>query len=249
MTTPERDVIPPVPEDWSRALAVVAHPDDLEYGISSAIARWTEQGKEITYVLVTDGEAGIDSMPPHEAGPLRRKEQIESAQAVGVHQVEFLGFPDGLLEQTVELRAALARSIRHFRPEVLISLNFRESFQFPGWNHVDHRNIGPPLLDASRDAGNRWIFTSQFEGDDAVAPWSGVRFAIFGNSPNTTHITDVSNHIQFGVASLEAHRVYLDSLPEGTRGKNPDEFLRGGAARVGQLIGVDYAVGFELIPL
>lgn len=249
MTTDALDEFAVVPEDWSRGLAVVAHPDDLEYGVSSAIARWSEQGKAITYVLVSDGEAGMDSLPPAEAGPLRRKEQIESARVVGVNTVDFLGLPDGLIEPGLELRETFARCIRKYQPEVLISLNFRESFQFPGWNHVDHRNIGPALLDASRDAANRWLFTDQFGGNDAVEPWSGVKFAVFGNSPNMTHYTDVSDHIQYGVASLEAHRAYLDGLPDGTRGKNPDEFLRGGAQSVGKRVGVSYGVGFELIPL
>ena len=74
----------PLPEDWSRAIAVVAHPDDLEYGAAAAIARWTGQGKDIRYVLATRGEAGIDSMPPEQAGPIRTEEQIRSAAAVGV---------------------------------------------------------------------------------------------------------------------------------------------------------------------
>ena len=84
-----------VPEDWQRAVAVVAHPDDLEYGAASAVARWTGQGKEITYVLVTDGEAGIDGMAPAQAGPLRQEEERRSAAVVGVHRVEFLGHSDG----------------------------------------------------------------------------------------------------------------------------------------------------------
>src|SRR5688500_15524464 len=74
----------PLPEDWERALAVVAHPDDMEYGAASAVARWTAQGKQIAYVLVTDGEAGIQTMDPTEAGPLRRDEQRASCAAVGV---------------------------------------------------------------------------------------------------------------------------------------------------------------------
>ena len=63
-------------EDWQRALAIVAHPDDLEYGAASAIARWTDQGKTVIYSLVTSGEAGIDGMDPAEAGPLREREEI-----------------------------------------------------------------------------------------------------------------------------------------------------------------------------
>ena len=88
----------PVPEDWTVGLAVVAHPDDMEYGAASAVARWTAQGKDIRYVLVTDGEAGIATMPPDQAGPLRRDEQIASCAVVGVDQVDFLGLPDGLLQ-------------------------------------------------------------------------------------------------------------------------------------------------------
>src|SRR5688572_1781421 len=87
-----------VPEDWDRALAVVAHPDDLEYGAASAIARWTDQGKTITYCLVSAGEAGIDAMAPDECALVRMEEERRSAAVVGVDTVEFLGHPDGLIE-------------------------------------------------------------------------------------------------------------------------------------------------------
>jgi len=83
-----------LPEDWDRALAVVAHPDDLEYGAASAIARWTSQGKQVHYLLVTRGEAGIDAMPPEAVGPLREVEERRSAAVVGVSSVEFLDYPE-----------------------------------------------------------------------------------------------------------------------------------------------------------
>ena len=237
----------PVPEDWSRALAVAAHPDDLEYGTASAIARWTAQGKTITYLLVTDGEAGIDGMAPEEAGPLRRDEEIRSAAAVGVDLVEFLGYPDGLVEADHRLRRDLAAAIRQHRPEVVISINFRESFGGPGWNHVDHRNTGVALLDAARDAGNRWLFNDLLH--QGLEPWSGVRFVAFGNSPQSDHGVDVTDSIERGVASLREHRVYLEGLPEGTLGTDPDGFLRGMAAQTGPDLGVEMAVPFEVIPL
>src|SRR4051795_7303224 len=88
----------PVVEDWQKALAVVAHPDDLEFGAAAAVARWTGQGKEIVYCLVSSGEAGIDGMPPERTREIREREQRESAALVGVPTVEFLGLPDGLLE-------------------------------------------------------------------------------------------------------------------------------------------------------
>ena len=86
----EQKNLKPLDENWERALAVVAHPDDLEYGAASAVARWTAQGKQIHYLMVSRGEAGIDSMPPEETGPLREKEEMASAHLVGVETVEFL---------------------------------------------------------------------------------------------------------------------------------------------------------------
>lgn len=237
----------PVPEDWSRALAVVAHPDDMEYGTASAVARWTGLGKEVTYVMVTDGEAGIDGMAPDRAGPLRRDEERRSAAEVGVSTVEFLGHPDGLVQADLRLRADLARMIRRHRPEVLVSINFRETFGGAGWNHADHRHVGAALLDASRDAGNRWLFTEQF--DEGLEPWPGVRFVLFGGSPEATHGVDITDTIDAGVASLEQHRVYLDALPDGTTGKDVEPFLRGIAEAAGPALGVALATTFELIPV
>src|SRR4051812_18916265 len=104
-----------MPEDWQRALAIVAHPDDLEYGASSAIARWTAQGRSVTYLLASRGEAGIDSIPPEESGPLRAGEQIAAAAEVGVDVVEFLDHPDGVIEYGVPLRRDLAAAIRRHR--------------------------------------------------------------------------------------------------------------------------------------
>src|SRR5262250_1774787 len=103
----------PIPEDWDRAVAVVAHPDDLEYGMASAVARWTGQGRSVSYLIVTRGEAGIAAMPPDQVGPLREEEERRSAAVVGVHEVEVLSHTEGLVEygQTVlrDLAAALHR--------------------------------------------------------------------------------------------------------------------------------------------
>src|ERR1700757_2013759 len=98
----------PMPEDWERAVAVVAHPDDLEYGAASAVARWTGQGKDVVYVLATSGEAGIDGLDPAAAGPPREQEERASAALVGVHAVDFLGHPDGLVEAGLALRRDIA---------------------------------------------------------------------------------------------------------------------------------------------
>ena len=233
----------PVPEDWSRALAVVAHPDDLEYGAASAIARWTDQGKWVGYVLATSGEAGIEAIAPDEAARLRQDEERRSAAVVGVDTVEFLTHPDGLVEPSLVLRRDLAAAIRRHRPDVLVSIHFGD--RWPGGvNHADHRAAGIALIDAARDAANRWVFTGAV-GD----PWGGVRFALFGGSPDATHYVDVTDTIDRGVASLREHAVYLDHLADGTVGKDPDPFLRGMAQAGGAQVGVPYATTFELIGL
>lgn len=230
-----------LPEDWQRAIAVVAHPDDLEYGASAAIARWTEQGKDIRYVLATRGEAGIDSIPPEEAGPLRTAEQEASAAAVGVSVVEFLDHPDGLVTNGIDLRRDLAAAIRRHKPEVVIASNYRQRWGDTGpWNHVDHRELGAALPDAARDAANRWLFT------DAGEPWSGLQWIAFASSTAPTHATDVTMSFASGVASLECHRTYIDAL--GDPDFDPDTFLRGAASAAGPLLGVELAVTFELVP-
>ena len=111
MTEPRPAPLEPVPEEWERGLAIVAHPDDIEYG-AAAIARWTDQGKHIAYCLLTSGEAGIDGIDPEQSRPLREQEQRNAAAIVGVHDVEFLGYPDGTLEYSVGMRRDLARVLR-----------------------------------------------------------------------------------------------------------------------------------------
>jgi LmbE family N-acetylglucosaminyl deacetylase len=227
------------PEDWQRALAVVAHPDDMEYGAAAAVARWTGQGKWVGYVLVSDGEAGIQSRPPDEAGPLRRDEQRASCAVVGVSDVEFLGHPDGSIVDGLELRADLAAAIRRHRPEIVLSINFRDSWGGASWNHADHRAVGRALLDAVRDAANRWMFPDR--GD----PWSGVRFVAFNSSPQPTHAVDTTSTFEAGLRSLECHRVYLENLegdPSSTAG-----FLRDAAVGAGRTIGVEMAATFEVV--
>lgn len=235
--------MPQVPEDWSRALAIVAHPDDLEYGAAAAVARWTDQGKHVIYCLVTSGEAGIDSMPPDQAATMRQDEERRSAAVVGVDLVEFLAHPDGLVENNLVLRRDLAIAIRRHRPEVIISMNFHDSFGPNGYNnHADHRATGRAVLDAVRDASNRWVFPGA-----GGEPWDGVRFAVFGGSPMATHWVDTTNTIDRGVASLGEHAGYLAALPDGTTGKDHEPFIRGMGTSIGQRFGVAAATTFELV--
>jgi LmbE family N-acetylglucosaminyl deacetylase len=245
MTSPENDLAP-MPEDWQRALAVVAHPDDMEYGGAAAVARWTDAGATVSYLLASRGEAGIDNLPPDQAGPLREAEQRASAKIVGVHEVEFLDHPDGLIEYGVPLRRDIAAAIRRHRPELVITLNHHDHWSGgSGRNTPDHRNVGFALLDAIGDAGNRWIFPEQLTA--GVEPWGGVRWVAIAASPLTSHAVDVTTTFDRGVASLRAHEAYLAGL--GGAMADPESFLRPFAESIGQRLGVPLAVGFELITL
>jgi LmbE family N-acetylglucosaminyl deacetylase len=229
----------PLHEDWTKALAVVAHPDDLEFGTAAAIARWTAQGKEVVYCLLTSGEAGIDGLAPAESGPLREAEQIESARIVGVSVVEFLGQPDGTIEYGVELRRLVTAAIRRHQPEIVITNNFRDTWDGDVLlNQADHINTGRATLDAVRDAANRWIFPEVGER------WNGVREVWAGGSPNGKHAVDTTDTFQLGVESLKAHKAYIDGLnwPDF----NPAEFLEGISRGAGSRLGTTFAAPFEV---
>jgi LmbE family N-acetylglucosaminyl deacetylase len=231
----------PMPEDWTRALAVVAHPDDLEYGAAGAIARWTDQGKEVVYLLATRGEAGIDTLPPAECGPLREAEQVAAAAEVGVKVVEFLDHPDGLIEYGIPLRRDIAAAIRRHRPELVIASNHHDTFPGGHRNMADHVAVGRATLDAVRDAANRWLFPEL--GD----PWQGTRWIAVAASPLAMHAVDIGAHFDRAIASLAAHRAYLAALSGDMA--DPAPFLRAQAELVAeQMPGVALATAFELIP-
>ncbi len=231
----------PMPEDWDRAVAVVAHPDDLEYGVASAVARWTRQGKQVAYLLATRGEAGIAGRHPDDVGPLRVEEERRSAAVVGVSEVEFLDHRDGVVEYGLPLRRDLAAAFRRLRPEVIISMSFDLTWGEEGpVNHSDHRAVGLAVLDACRDAANEWVFP------EAGPRLSTLRDAYVAGSGNPTHFVDVTDTIDSGVASLREHRAYIEGLG---RDFDADEFLRNMAGFVGLAAGCEYAVGFRRYPM
>jgi LmbE family N-acetylglucosaminyl deacetylase len=242
------DLLPALPENWDRCLAVAAHPDDIEYGTASAVARWTAQGKRITYLLATRGEAGIDGMHPDRAGPLREAEERAGAREVGVDVVEFLDHRDGVVEYGPALRRDIVRAIRRHRPEVVVSGAYTVRMVGGRPNQADHREVGLAVLDAARDAGNRWIFPELV--DEGLEPWGGVRFVAYAGAERPTHGVDVTGEpLRRGILSLAAHAEYTKGL--GAAGFDPAPFLTWMAEQGGRAVGVESAVlfdVFELIP-
>ncbi|TQM96183.1 LmbE family N-acetylglucosaminyl deacetylase [Ornithinimicrobium humiphilum] len=202
----------PFPSDWQRALCIAAHPDDLEYGTAGAVARWTSEGKEVTYLLVTRGEAGIDTMEPEQAARVREQEERDGAREVGVTEVDFLdGFPDGVVQSSLALRRALAREIRRRRPEVVVTTTYAMRFDGGHLNQADHRVVGLEVVDAVAAAGNRWIFPELV--GEGFEPWGGVRLICWVGAGATHELELTEEHFEAAVRSLEAHQEYNAALP------------------------------------
>jgi LmbE family N-acetylglucosaminyl deacetylase len=239
-------VLEEMPSDWERCLAIVPHPDDMEYGASAAVAVWTAAGKSVAYLLVTRGEAGIDDLEPAAAATLRAAEQRAACDAVGVEMLEFLDFADGTIEYGLPLRHDLAAAIRRHRPELVVTVNHRDRYPGGGLNMADHRVTGQAVIDAARDAGNRWVFPDLLDG--GLQPWGGVRWVALSGSPQSTHAVDITGSFDRGVASLAAHRRYLESLGGGAMA-DPESFLRTVAEQTATQFGGRLATAFELLTM
>jgi LmbE family N-acetylglucosaminyl deacetylase len=135
--------------------------------------------------------------------------------------------------------------VRKYRPEIVITTNYRDTYGGSVPNQADHIATGRATLDAVRDAGNRWVFRELTE--EGLTPWDGVREVWAAGSPLAGHAVDVTDHLATGIASLEAHRAYLAAL--GGDMADAAAFLERSAAQAGERLGVRYASSFEVVPL
>ena len=206
----------PGPADFvERALCVLAHPDDVDFGSAGTVATWTEAGTEVTYCIVTDGDAGgFDDTPRDEMGPLRQAEQRAAAKAVGVEDVRFLGYPDGRLELTLDLRRDISRVIRQVRPQRVLTSSPERWFDRIGASHPDHMTVGESTLRAVYpDARNPFAFP-ELLGDEGLEAWT-VSEVWLGASPRADHAVDVSAVLERKWAALGSHVSQVGHWPEG----------------------------------
>ncbi|MCW5950707.1 MAG: PIG-L family deacetylase [Propionibacteriaceae bacterium] len=237
METPALEILPD--QEFRRVLCVVAHPDDVEYGTSAAVAEWAARGIEVAYLLLTSGEAGMQR-PPAEVGPLRAAEQRAACAAVGVEQLTILNHPDGMLVYSLELRRDIARAIRQFRPDVVVTGSWEIE---PGWglNQADHRAAGLATLDAVRDADNTWVFPELAESE-GLSKWGTTWLLVSGDSRPTHGVRVSPESVARAVASLEAHAAYLADLPWHPA---PADFIPGILAEQGKPLGAGAGVLFR----
>jgi LmbE family N-acetylglucosaminyl deacetylase len=186
-------------------LVVSAHPDDVDFGAAGTIAKWTKQGARASYCIVTDGDAGsLDpDMTPDELVPIRRDEQIAAAANVGVTEVRFLGYKDGTLSPSLELRRDLAKVIREIRPNWLICHSPERHWSHIGISHPDHRAVGEACLDAVYpDARNPYAFPELLE--QGLTPHVVEEVFTFG-SPDPNVFIDVTDTFAQKMAALFSH--------------------------------------------
>ncbi len=133
-----------------RVLLVAAHPDDPEFGAGGTVGAWTQEGREVYYLLCTRGDKGTDdsNMLPGRLMQIREQEQRAAAAVLGVRQVEFLNFRDGELTPSLDLRGAIVYAIRKVRPEIVVTHDPATIYGNEFINHPDHRAVGTATLDA-----------------------------------------------------------------------------------------------------
>jgi LmbE family N-acetylglucosaminyl deacetylase len=231
---------PYVPES---AMAIVAHPDDIEYSCAGTLARWAKEGARISFVLCTSGDVGIDrpGMTRKQAGEIREAEENEAARIIGATEVIFLREPDGLLQATLELRKKLVREIRRFRPEVVICGDPTIVWAGNDYiNHPDHRAAATAALDAVFPAAGQPNLFEELrdEGFEAHKPRK-VYVTTWGKG-------DVYINIEQTIDSkIEALRAHKSQMKEW----DPEKSIREWAAESGRGKEMAYAEGYRVVTL
>lgn len=225
------------------AMAIVAHPDDIEFSCAGTLARWAKAGTRICYVLCTSGDVGIDEpgMTRANASAIREAEQLVAAKIAGAGEVVFLREPDGMLVPTLELRKKLVREIRRFRPEVVVCGDPTIVWAGADYiNHPDHRAAATAALDAIFPAAGQPNLFEELaqEGLSAHKPrkvyvttWDGADIYV-----------NIEETIDIKIQALRAHKSQM-------RDWDPEKLIREWASDAGKGKEMSYAEGFRVVTL
>ena len=227
-----------------RAMVIVAHPDDIEFGCAGTVARWVKAGAEVCYVLCTSGDVGIakPELTRAQVTEIREAEQLAAAEVLGVKDVIFLREPDGTLVNTLDLRKRLVREIRRFRPEVVVCLDPTLFFVSSNTyiNHPDHRAAGTAAVDAVFPAaGQPHVFEELAEEGLAAHKVRKLYIDSWGNGDTFVNITDT---IDLKLAALRKH---VSQMGEW----DPEPMLREWSGEAAKGKEMQYAESFRVITL
>ncbi len=232
--------------DVSRILVVTAHPDDVDFGAAGSVAAWTSRGIEVTYCIATDGDAGgADTGIPRERMPeIRRDEQAKAAAVVGVTDLHWLGFPDGRLEATLDLRKAITRVIRSVRPDRVVTQSPDRVLTRIYASHPDHLAAGEAAICAVYpDARNAWAFPELLD-EEGLEPHAVPETWLMARE-SLDRFVDTTAVIDRKIEALLCHR----SQMVGRESALP-EMIRSWSAAIADTAGLPagrYAEGFQRI--
>ena len=225
--------------NYSRAMVVVAHADDAEWGCAGTVAQWCNNGWEVVYVLCTDGSKGTDDarLTSEELVSIRKKEQLDAGQVLGLHKVVFLDYEDSMLEPTLNLRRDIVRQIRSYKPDILICLSpLRRLDGSSYFGHPDHLASGEAALSAvfpsSRD---RLTYPELLE--EGLEPHKVSEVWIMGHDDDDKFV-DVTDYIDVAVSALKSHS-------SQTTGEDVGQQLIDWRSRTGNKVGFTYAESFK----
>ena len=225
------------------AMAIVAHPDDIEYSCAGTLARWIKYGSNISYVICTSGDVGIeaDGVTKQKATEIREAEQRKAADIVGASEVIFLREPDGLLQPTIELRKKLVREIRRFRPEVVVCGDPTIVWAGDDYiNHPDHRAAATAALDATFPAAGQPNLFEELEDEDIKAHKPRKVYAT--SWMDADFFVNIEETIDVKIEALRAHKSQM-------KNRDPEELIRMWAAERGKGKEMEYAEGFRVVNL
>jgi len=231
----------PEPETNGRVMVIVAHPDDAEFAAGGTIARWASEGREVVYVVCTNGDKGSSdlSMTSDKLAPIREREQRNAAAVLGVKEAVFLGYPDGGLEDTPAFREKLVRMIRRYRPDtVLIMDPFRRPIQ-----HRDHRIAGQVALDAVFPyARDHLSYPEHLK--EGLMPHKVAEVYIAGAEGADTFV-DISSSFCKKVEALRCHVSQVGNRPR----EEFEQRLREASEALGKTCGLPMAEAFRRLEL
>ncbi|HRW07285.1 MAG TPA: PIG-L family deacetylase [Caldilineaceae bacterium] len=230
----------------ARAMAIVAHPDDIEFSCAGTLARWIKEGATVSYVLVTSGDVGIAdlSLTREEAMAIREKEQQAAADAIGVQEVIFLRERDGMVENTMALRKRLVREIRRFKPEAVVVIDPTVLWAGEGYiNHPDHRAAGMAAVDAIFPAAGQPHLFQELREEGLEAHKVRKVYAMnWGEGDKSTTYINISDTIDLKIAALREHKSQLNEW-------DPTEMVKNWSAQAAKGLEMSHAETFRVVTL
>ena len=226
-------------EPYRRGMVVVAHPDDAEYGCSGTVAKWCRDGMEVVYIIVTDGSKGTSAreVTPIELSEMRRQEQAAAGKVLGLKDVVFLCHPDAYLEPTLEVRRDIAREIRRYRPDILITTSPVRSFSGNAYlGHPDHFATGEATLSAVYPAARDHLTFPELL-KEGLEPHKVREVLITGHEQPDKWI-DVTDTVEIAIQALKTHVSQVE-------GQEIEERMRESRREAGKNHSMEYAEAFK----